>query len=131
MNRATDSVRDPERRFAEELRDLGNDVAIVPRGQDKTPDFLINGISHELKTIANVSRTDSDGVSKAIASTIMDGRRQSPRVIIDARGQAGMSQEIAQRSIARALGRDSQTGSKIETITVLTKDGPIYFGRSK
>ncbi len=45
-----------ERRFAEELRELGQEVDIIPTGPGRSPDFAINGVRHELKN----SQQDSE-----------------------------------------------------------------------
>ena len=121
------SLKPAELRFANELRALGNHVEIIPRGKDQTPDFKINGIEHELKTVTNVVRTDADGLSKSISSTIGDARSQSSRVIIDARGQAGMTLEAAGQAVRRAYGADNS--QKIMSITILTPQGPLYAPR--
>jgi Contact-dependent growth inhibition CdiA C-terminal domain len=121
------SLTPAERRFSEELRALGNHVEIIKAGEDQTPDFKINGVEHELKTVSNVKRTDADGLSKSISSTIGDARSQSSRVIIDARGQVGMTREAADQAVRRAFGADSS--EKIKSITILTPQGPIYAAR--
>lgn len=70
----------------------------------------------ELKTMANVVDRSSNGLSGALSSTIMNGRGQAGNIIVDARGQLGMTPEIAQRGINRAFGADNLTGSKIQSL---------------
>ena len=113
-----------ERSFAEEIRDLGHQVEIVPHGAGSTPDFLINGVAHELKTVTRIVRTDADGLSKSISSTILDARTQSARIIIDARGQTGMTREAADQAIRRAYGAD--LSQRIESVTIMTPQGSVY-----
>lgn len=59
----------------------------------------------------------------------MDARGQASNIIIDARGQAGMTPEVADRAIERALGADFK--KKIESITILAKDGISHVTRGK
>ncbi len=122
-----DDVTPDERRFFEEMRDLGNDVEIVPRGTGRTPDVRLNGKPHELKTVSGVKRTDEEGLSSAISSRILDGRGQARDIVVNARGQAGMTRGAAERAIKRALGADEKRG--IDSITIFTPEGPISAGR--
>ena len=48
---------------------------------------------------------------------------------MNARGQAGMTAEIAERGIGQAFGQDNKTGSKIQSITVITPEGTLYVPR--
>ncbi len=94
-------------------------MEVVPRGAGRTPDFKIDGIQQELKTLSGVAKQTPDGLSSAMASRIMDGRGQATQIIVDARGQAGMTQEIAERGIRRAYGADNKLGGKIQSIRVI------------
>jgi hypothetical protein len=122
-----EDLTDAERRFAEELRDLGNEVEIVPRGPGRTPDLKINGKPHELKTVGGLKATDEGGLSGAISNRILNARGQAADVIIDARSQAGMTREAAQRARRRAYTADVRKG--IDNITILTPEGPISIPR--
>ncbi len=122
-----DDVTADERQFYEEMRDLGNNVEIVPRGVGRTPDVKLNGRSHELKTIKNVRRTEPDRLSGTISSRILDARGQAADVIINARDQAGMTKGIAVRAIHRAFKADNKKG--INSITILTPEGPVSIPR--
>jgi filamentous hemagglutinin len=110
------------------MRDLGNDIEIVLRGEGRTPDFKINGAIQEYKNISGVQRTDVEGLSSAISSRIMDGRGQSGNIIVDARNQSGMTPEAAQSAIGRAYGADAK--KDINSITILLPDGQITATRS-
>ncbi len=116
-----------ERDFADELGALGNQVEVVDTGKDPTPDFKINGVSHELKTVTNIVKTDAESLSGSISTTIVNARGQSPNIIIDARGQAGMTKEAAEQAVKRAYGADFK--KSIDSITILTPDGPFYAPR--
>ena len=48
----------------------------------------------------------------------MNGRGQALDIIVDARNQAGITEEIAARGIRRAFGADNKTGGKILSITI-------------
>lgn len=119
-----DDVTPDERRFFEEMRDLGNEVEIVPRGAGRTPDVKLNGKPHELKTVSGVKRTDEEGLSSAISSRILDARGQARDIVVNARDQAGMTRDVAERAIKRAFGVDAQKGG-IDSITIFTPQGPI------
>jgi filamentous hemagglutinin len=104
---------------------------LIPTSTGRTADFLIDGRQYELKTMTNVSNQTSDGLSKAISTTAMDARGQSGNIIIDARGQPGMTADIAERGVSRAYGRDNVSGQKIKSITVITSEGTVYVPRVK
>jgi hypothetical protein len=40
-------------------------------------------------------------------------------ILVDVRGQAGMTQEIAERGVRRAYGADKKAGAKIQSIRVI------------
>jgi Contact-dependent growth inhibition CdiA C-terminal domain len=120
-----------ERNFVNEQIALGNNVDVVDTGEDRTPDFAINGIRHEYKHLSKVRNQDSNGLSKAISDRAMTARGQAPHIILDARDQVGMTLEIARRGIGRTYGADNNEGSKIQSITVMTKVGPAYAPRRK
>lgn len=124
-----DGLKPAERTFAQELVASGRTVEAVPTSQRKTPDFIIDGVRTELKTISRVARQTPDGLSSALADRIMKARSQSTTVIIDARTQPGMSKDIAEFGIERALGADRKFGSKLQDISVLTHDGIATWRR--
>ena len=108
----------------------GKTVEVIPSSNaGRSADFLIDGTKYELKTMTDVANQTSDGLSKAISSTAMDARGQSGDIIIDARNQAGMTPDIAQRGINRAFSADSKSGSKIQSITVITSQGTVHVPR--
>ena len=117
-----------ERTFANEMRDLGNRVEIIPRAEGiRTPDLMINGTQYELKTVSGVQRTDPEGLSSAISSRIMDGRGQAGDIIVDARQQDGMSRDIGERAIGRAYGADRE--KRLQSIIIMTPNGVIHAPR--
>jgi hypothetical protein len=128
---STNGLTDAEKNFIKEQLAGGNNVKIIPSTNvGRTGDFYINDIKFELKTMSNVANQTSDGLSSAISSTAMNGRAQSGNIIIDARGQAGMTPDIAQRGINRAYGADIRSGAaKIESITIITPQGTVYVPR--
>ncbi len=101
----------------------------VPTGPNKTPDFLVNGKATELKTVTDIEKTDEDGLSKSISSTILNARSQAPNIIIDAENQSGMTREAAERAIGRARTRDRELGERIESIKILTPEGSVTYKR--
>jgi hypothetical protein len=113
------SLSEAEARFVREQLAQGRKVEIVPTEPGRTPDFRIDGKPVELKTISGVADTTSDGISKAIANRVMNGRGQATDIVVDARGQAGITEEIAKRGVGRAYGADNKTGGKITSIRVI------------
>jgi filamentous hemagglutinin len=124
-----DSLTPTEQAFVKEMVAGGKTVEIIPTGAGRTADFFMDGVKYELKSMFNVVNQTSDGLSKALSSTIMNARGQSGNIIIDARGQAGMTAKIAERGVKRAFSRDNDTGSKIQNVTVITPEGTVYIPR--
>lgn len=102
-----DDLSKAERKFAEKILDAGRDLEVVPRGAGRSPDFKINGVVHELKTVSGVADATSDSISSAISNRVMNGRGQASNIVVDTRGQAGMTLEIAERAIKRAFVADN------------------------
>ncbi|MFN5350363.1 MAG: hypothetical protein ACK5A0_12635, partial [Polaromonas sp.] len=127
---STEGLTTAEQSFIGEMVSGGKTVQVIPAtNAGRTADFFIDGTKVELKTMTNVVNQTPDGLSKSLSSTIMNARGQSGNIIIDARGQAGMTPEIAERGIGRAFGNDSQSGSKIQGVTVITSQGTVYIPR--
>ncbi|HEX8988567.1 MAG TPA: hypothetical protein VF816_11445, partial [Rhodocyclaceae bacterium] len=126
---STENLTAAEKSFVSEMVAGGKTVEIIPTSTGRTADFIIDGTRYELKTMSNVVNQSSDGLSKALSSTIMDARGQSGNIIIDARAQPGMTSEIAQRGAIRAFGADNKDGSKIQSISVITSQGTVYVPR--
>ena len=111
---------------------LGRNVEVIPTGAGRTPDFRIDGTRYELKTVSGVKNADSDGISSAISSRVMDGRGQSSDIIVDARQQQGMTRAIGERAASRAYGADEATGrSSINSITIFTPAGVVSTSRRR
>lgn len=127
---STEHLSEAEKGFVLEMLQGGRNVEIIPSSNiGRSADFLIDGKKYELKTMANVANQTADGLSKSLSSTIMNARGQSENVIVDARGQPGMTAEIAERGIVRAFGRDKTSGDKIREVTVITSSGTVYVAK--
>lgn len=93
-----------EQRIAGRLVAEGHHVvakAEVNRQGVRTADFEVDGVATELKTVSNITGKD---MSASLSRRILDGAGQAPHIIVDARGQAGMTREIAESGIRRAYG---------------------------
>ena len=112
------ALTDVEKGFVDDMLNLGKNVEVIPTGAGRTPDFLIDGVRYELKTLSGVVEETADGISGAIANRVMNGRGQAVDIIVDARRQAGITEDIARRGIRRAFGADNKTGGKIQSITI-------------
>ncbi len=75
----------------------------------KNPDFEVEGVKTELKTIENITSADIGG---AVSRRIYEAGRQAPNVIIDVRKQAGMTKEIAENAAERAFLLQKRTGNE-------------------
>src|SRR5690606_36699327 len=70
----TSKLTAAELNYASELAAGGRTVQIIPTATSRTADFFVDGVRVELKTISNIQNRTSDGLSKALSSTIMNGR---------------------------------------------------------
>jgi hypothetical protein len=108
-----------ERTVVNELLNQGKNVEIIPRSNlsgVKTPDFYINGVKTELKTLTGTSLNTP-------VTRIQDAFKQGAEsVIIDARG-VGLTTEQANTVINRAAG--TYGGSLPGTVEIWTTDGII------
>ncbi len=121
-----DGLKPAEQNFAKEMVGLGKNVEVIPTGAGRTADFKIDGKTYELKTVSGVQKTDTDGLSSAISSRVMDGRGQAGDIIVDARQQQGMTRAIGERAAGRAYGADNASGKRgIKSITILTPEGAV------
>jgi hypothetical protein len=119
LSGSLDGLTPAERAAVEALLAEGRNVEVVPRTDKRTPDFKIDGIATELKTISGVAKQTPEGLSAAIASRIMDGRGQANHILVSVLDQAGMTLEIATRGIRRAYGADNKSGGKIQSIRII------------
>lgn len=119
---------DAEHAVDELLRSEGRQVQFNilegEQGAGRQGDRFIDGVRTEYKNVSGVSEQasieqTSDAISKAISSRIMDGRGQATHIIVDVRGQAGMTESIARRAIRRAYGADNPNGGKIQSIRII------------
>jgi len=69
-------------------------------------DRFVNGVLTEYKTVKNLTGTTADQLSGQLSSRITSAKKQSGVIIVDLRGQTGMTKEIAERAFNRAVGAD-------------------------
>jgi hypothetical protein len=95
-----EGLKPAERLVVRELSVKGKNVEIIPKDPksiDKTPDFFVNGVKTELKTLYNANTTTGAG-------RVQQGFKQGAEtVIIDARS-SGLTAQQAQEIINRAAG---------------------------
>ena len=103
-----------ETAVANQLVAEGHTVEAVAESAVRTPDFLVDGVRTELKSISNITSPDPSG---ALGRRILDGAGQAPHIIADVRQQAGMTEELAQRAVRRAYGAD--TAGRIQSIRLI------------
>jgi Contact-dependent growth inhibition CdiA C-terminal domain len=89
----------------------------------RTPDFEVDGVRTELKTVSNLSGKD---MSASLSRRILDGAGQGSNIIIDARNQIGMTEEIAKSGILRAYGAQRKLNNvRISEVRVIGSDFDI------
>lgn len=89
----------------------------------RNPDFGIDGVKTELKTVSNITKTDADGLSAKLSQRIGEADSQASHVILDVSNQPGMTKEVAERSINRAFGKQRRlAGDKLQEVRIIGKD---------
>lgn len=111
-----DDLRPAERDMVAELLSQGRNIEIIPRGSSKTPDFLVNDIPTELKTLVSAG-------TNTLKNAIQKAAQQGEQILVDARNVPITAEEAAHQ-IKRAQGNISNLEGRV---TVLTKDGPVSF----
>ncbi len=118
-----DSLTSDEKKVVEDLVNQGNNVEIIPRSEEqgqKTPDFYVNGVKTELKTLHGTSLNTP-------VTRINNGFKQGASVvIIDARN-TNITASDAELILARARG--TYNNNQLPgTVEVWTKDDGIIKG---
>jgi hypothetical protein len=96
-----DGLTDAEKKVVNDLLEQGKNVEIIPKDPNslvKTPDFKIDGIKTELKSLVNPNTNTG---MKRIQEAFKQG---AENVIIDGR-EAGLTIEQAQEILSRASGK--------------------------
>ena len=109
-----------EKRVVNDLVNRGNKVEIIPkdpRAINRTPDFRVNGVSVELKTLQNPNV--NTGITR-----VQDGFKQNAQnVLIDAR-DLGLTRAQGQEIINRARGTFSN-GKLPGKVEIWTSEGIV------
>jgi RHS repeat-associated protein len=105
-----------EAAMKQELEAAGNVVKRVPRRGYPTPDFLVNGVRTELKTLTKAG-------PNTLKNAIEKAARQGKQILVDARN-VNITADQARNQIMRAQGN---VGGLAGRVTVLTKDGAVKF----
>ncbi|WP_220139261.1 hypothetical protein [Nocardia sp. GTS18] len=97
IDESASSFNAAERRIAELLADEGKNVTAIPRGAERTPDALVDGVPTEFKSL------EPGASNVTVKNALKSARGQADDAIIDGRG-SGLTQDEAQRGLARFLG---------------------------
>ncbi|MDR6570882.1 gas vesicle protein [Chitinophaga ginsengisegetis] len=111
------------------LLDEGKNVGILAEStvkNQRTADFIVNGVKTELKTISNITADNADDLSDAIRNVIKGSSGQAKTVIADVRNQAGATLDIMKRAAARYFN----SGKTIDNIRVVGKGFDQVLQRS-
>jgi hypothetical protein len=117
-----EGLTDAEKRVISDLRAYGKDVEIIPRDLkaiDKTPDYRVNGVKTELKTLAHPNT--NTGMKRVQEGFAQGGKT----VIIDGR-DAGLTTSQAQEIINRAAGK-YPNGQLPGTVEIWINEGIIRY----
>jgi hypothetical protein len=91
----------------------------------KNPDFVVDGVNTELKTVSNLTGKD---MGAGLSRRILEGASQASHVIIDARGQAGITREIAENAAKRAYGAQKRLGKiTLQEVRVIGQDFDVII----
>jgi hypothetical protein len=120
-------VSPAELKTANKLVGEGKDVKVLKEVENqkgvRTPDFEIDGVRTELKTVENLKKVDADSLSSNVSRKILDAGGQAKNIILDVSGQSGMTKEIAERGVLRAFGNLRRRGSDtVKEVRVFGKD---------
>ena len=99
-----------------DLLNSGKDVEIIPRSSEqyiKTPDFYVDGVKTELKTLNGASlntpvKRIAEGFEQGASTVIIDGRK------------TGITMQDAETVVNRAQGK---LGKLPGTVEIWTNDG--------
>ena len=114
-----DGLTAAEKTMVNDLLNAGNDVEIIPRSNipgQKTPDFLVNGVKTELKTLTGTSLNTP-------VTRIQDGFKQGAEVVIIDGRNTGLTIDNANTVIERILGKYG--GELPGTVEIWTIEGII------
>jgi Contact-dependent growth inhibition CdiA C-terminal domain len=119
-----------ELKTANKLVNEGKSVKVLKEIENqkgvRTPDFEVDGVKTELKTVENIRKVDADNLSKSISRRILEAGGQAKNIILDVSNQNGMTKEIAERAIKRSFGRLRELGSnQIKEVRVIGKEFDI------
>lgn len=86
----------------------------------KNPDFEVDGILTELKTISSLTGKNMGG---SLGRRILDAKSQATHAIIDVRDQAGMILEVAENAAKRAYVAQTISGKvRLQEVRIIGKD---------
>ncbi|MBD3557542.1 hypothetical protein H6S82_01495, partial [Planktothrix sp. FACHB-1355] len=105
-----------ERSMVSELLAQGKNVSIVPRSAIKTPDFLVNGVSTELKTLTSAG-------TNTLKNAIQKATKQGQQILVDARN-VNISPEDAMKQILRVEGNGYVVKGRV---TIFTNGGTVTY----
>jgi RHS repeat-associated protein len=122
------TISKAKRAIGELLSTEGKTVEFLAEsGTRRTADALVEGVLTEFKTVSNITSKD---ISGALARRILEGRGQAGNIIIDARGQKGLTKELAENAIIRAFVKDSDK-KLLKEIRIIGEDFDISIPRSE
>jgi RHS repeat-associated protein len=120
------TISQAERAIGELLSKEGKAVEFLAESNmGRTADALVGGVATEFKTVSNLTSKDIGG---ALARRILEGRGQAGNIIIDARGQKGLTKELAENAIKRAFVKDSDK-KLLKEIRIVGEDFDITIPR--
>lgn len=107
------------------LADKGHKVRLLPRDPSSTqpqPDAQLDDddFPTEIKTVGDIS---SDNIPARLAGRIREGLGQAPSVFVDARKQAGLTEDQITEAMRRAIGMARDANRIVRRLHIVGPNG--------
>lgn len=119
-----DGLKQHERIFVNDLISQGKNVEIIPKGPGKTPDFFVDCVKTELKTLK--PQGGEANLNTAI-TRIKEGFQQQPEVVILDGRSVSLTKAQAQNVISRTVGTFKESGGVPGKIEIWTIEGVVKY----
>jgi RHS repeat-associated protein len=108
MHSGSSFANEGEKKIAQKLLSEGNTVEVLAEStiqHVQTPDFKVNGILTELKTLSNIVAKEPVKLADKIAQRIKQSSGQGTSLILDVTGQEGANLEVVQHALKKYWGQ--------------------------
>ena len=110
---------------ADYLAGRGHRVRLLPRdpaSPDPQPDAQLDDddFPTEIKTVGNLTGSE---IAAGLSRRIREGLSQAPSIVVDAREQVELTQQLIEEGMKRALGKAAQDGKPVKRLHVIGPNG--------